>query len=260
MTTMKSLCVIFLAVAFPHSTVLARAFEDQFGRTMEADLISHTGISSDIIKVSMGGKQLDVEINLFSDKDQKFIRNWMKETPPKIDYAFRVEATLKQLGTVPKKTSSSRSSSSRSSSSQTKTKTNVYEIHLTNLTRQTVRDLRLEYRIVKEGRSGKFEFQKGSKEISEPMRYNQDVVFTTAKSELDSYRSSYSSYSYKEAVLGILVRVFDQQGELVADWRSTGTKMGKISWEEIDRYLASRKTSSSKTRSTSSRRRSDPSR
>ena len=152
MTTMKSLCVIFLAVAFPHSTVLARAFEDQFGRTMEADLISHTGISSDIIKISMGGKQLDVEINLFSDKDQKFIRNWMKETPPKIDYAFRVEATLKQLGTVPKKTSSSRSSSSR-----TKTKTNVYEIHLTNLTRQTVRDLRLEYRIVKEGRSGKFE-------------------------------------------------------------------------------------------------------
>lgn len=255
MTTMKSLCVIFLAVAFPHSTVLARAFEDQFGRTMEADLISHTGISSDIIKVSMGGKQLDVEINLFSDKDQKFIRNWMKETPPKIDYAFRVEATLKQLGTVPKKTSSSRSSSSR-----TKTKTNVYEIHLTNLTRQTVRDLRLEYRIVKEGRSGKFEFQKGSKEISEPMRYNQDVVLTTAKSELDSYRSSYSSYSYKEAVLGILVRVFDQQGELVTDWRSTGTKMGKISWEEIDRYLASRKTSSSRTRSTSSRRRSDPSR
>ncbi|MCS5612527.1 MAG: hypothetical protein NZ961_19055 [Candidatus Poribacteria bacterium] len=255
MTTMKSLCVIFLAVAFPHSTVLARAFEDQFGRTMEADLISHTGISSDIIKIRMGGKQLDVEINLFSDKDQNFIRNWMKETPPKIDYAFRVEATLKQLGTVPKKTSSSRSSSSR-----TKTKTNVYEIHLTNLTRQTVRDLRLEYRIVKEGRSGKFEFQKGSKEISEPMRYNQDVVLTTAKSELDSYRSSYSSYSYKEAVLGILVRVFDQQGELVTDWRSTGTKMGKISWEEIDRYLASRKTSSSRTRSTSSRRRSDPSR
>ena len=255
MTTMKSLCVIFLAVAFPHSTVLARAFEDQFGRTMEADLISHTGISSDIIKVSMGGKQLDVEINLFSDKDQKFIRNWMKETPPKIDYAFRVEATLKQLGTVPKKTSSS-----RSSSSQTKTKTNVYEIHLTNLTRQTVRDLRLEYRIVKEGRSGKFEFQKGSKEISEPMRYNQDVVLTTAKSELDSYRSSYSSYSYKEAVLGILVRVFDQQGELVTDWRSTGTKMEKISWEGIDRYLASRKTSSSRTRSTSNRRRSDPSR
>jgi hypothetical protein len=255
MTTMKSLCVIFLAVAFPHSTVLARAFEDQFGRTMEADLISHTGINSDIIKISMGGKQLDVEINLFSDKDQNFIRNWMKETPPKINYAFRVEATLKQLGTVPKKTSSSRSSSSR-----TKTKTNVYEIHLTNLTRQTVRDLRLEYRIVKEGRSGKFEFQKGSKEISEPMRYNQDVVLTTAKSDLDSYRSSYSSYSYKEAVLGILVRVFDQQGELVTDWRSTGTKMGKISWEEIDRYLASRKTSSSRTRSTSSRRRSDPSR
>ena len=255
MTTMKSLCVIFLAVAFPHSTVLARAFEDQFGRTMEADLISHTGISSDIIKISMGGKQLDVEINLFSDKDQNFIRNWMKETPPKINYAFRVEATLKQLGTVPKKTSSSRSSSSR-----TKTKTNVYEIHLTNLTRQTVRDLRLEYRIVKEGRSGKFEFQKGSKEISEPMRYNQDVVLTTAKSELDSYRSSYSSYSYKEAVLGILVRVFDQQGELVTDWRSANTKMGKISWEEIDHYFASRKTSSSRTRSTSTRRRSGPSR
>ena len=108
--------------------------------------------------------------------------------------------------------------------------------------------MRLEYRVVKEGRSGRFEFQRGRKEISEPMRYNQDIVLTTAKSELDSYRSSYSSYSYKEVVLGVLVRVFDKQGELVADWRSSNTKIAKISWEEIDHYFATRRTSSSRNR------------
>ena len=243
MKKIKNMCFILLVISISQSKVLSRTFEDQFGRTIKADLISHTGISSNEVKISKDGKQLNVKISLFSEKDQKFIRNWMKETPPMIDYVFRIEATLKQLGSFKNKSNSIYSSTSRS-----KTKTNAYEINLTNLTRQTVKDLRLEYRVVKEGRSGRFEFQRGRKEISEPMRYNQDIVLTTAKSELDSYRSSYSSYSYKEAVLGVLVRVFDEQGELVADWRSSNTKIAKISWEEIDHYFATRRTSSSRNR------------
>ena len=243
MKKIKNMCFILLVISISQSKVLSRTFEDQFGRTIKADLISHTGISSNEVKISKDGKQLNVKISLFSEKDQKFIRNWMKKTPPMIDYVFRIEATLKQLGSFKSKSNSIYSSTSRS-----KTKTNAYEINLTNLTRQTVKDLRLEYRVVKEGRSGRFEFQRGRKEISEPMRYNQDIVLTTAKSELDSYRSSYSSYSYKEAVLGALVRVFDKQGELVADWRSSNTKIAKISWEEIDHYFANRRTSSSRNR------------
>ena len=241
MKKIKNMCFILLVISISQSKVLSRTFEDQFGRTIKADLISHTGISSNEVKISKDGKQLNVKISLFSEKDQKFIRNWMKETPPMIDYVFRIEATLKQLGSFKNKSNSIYSSTSRS-----KTKTNAYEINLTNLTRQTVKDLRLEYRVVKEGRSGRFEFQRGRKEISEPMRYNQDIVLTTAKSELDSYRSSYSSDSYKEVVLGVLVRVFDKQGELVADWRSSNTKIAKISWEEIDHYFATRRTSSSR--------------
>lgn len=243
MKKIKNMCFILLVISISQSKVLSRTFEDQFGRTIKADLISHTGISSNEVKISKDGKQLNVKISLFSEKDQKFIRNWMKETPPMIDYVFRIEATLKQLGSFKSKSNSIYSSTSRS-----KTKTNAYEINLTNLTRQTVKDLRLEYRVVKEGRSGRFEFQRGRKEISEPLRYNQDIVLTTAKSELDSYRSSYSSYSYKEVVLGVLVRVFDKQGELVADWRSSNTKIAKISWEEIDHYFATRRTSSSRNR------------
>tara|TARA_S200000501_G_scaffold370010_1_gene410451 strand:- start:84 stop:827 length:744 start_codon:yes stop_codon:yes gene_type:complete len=243
MKKIKNMCFILLVISISQSKVLSRTFEDQFGRTIKADLISHTGISSNEVKISKDGKQLNVKISLFSEKDQKFIRNWMKETPPMIDYVFRIEATLKQLGSFKSKSNSIYSSTSRS-----KTKTNAYEINLTNLTRQAVKDLRLEYRVVKEGRSGRFEFQRGRKEISEPMRYNQDIVLTTAKSELDSYRSSYSSYSYKEVVLGVLVRVFDKQGELVADWRSSNTKIAKISWEEIDHYFATRRTSSSRNR------------
>ena len=243
MKKIKNMCFILLVISIFQSKVLSRTFEDQFGRTIKADLISHTGISSNEVKISKDGKQLNVKISLFSEKDQKFIRNWMKKTPPMIDYVFRIEATLKQLGSFKSKSNSIYSSTSRS-----KTKTNAYEINLTNLTRQTVKDLRLEYRVVKEGRSGRFEFQRGRKEISDPMRYNQDTVLTTTKSELDSYRSSYSSYSYKEAVLGVLVRVFDKQGELVADWRSSNTKIAKISWEEIDHYFATRRTSSSRNR------------
>lgn len=246
MGKLKNMCFILLVMSISLSEALPRTFEDQFGRTIIADLISHTGINSNEIKISKDGKQLNVKISLFSEKDQIFIKNWMKETPPMIDYAFRIEATLKQLDSFKNKSNSIYGSTSRS-----KTKTNAYEINLTNLTRQTVKDLRLEYRVVKEGRSGRFEFQRGRKEISDPMRYNQDIVLTTTKSELDSYRSSYSSYSYKEVVLGVLVRVFDKQGKLVADWRSSNTKIAKINWEEIDDYFATRRTSSSRNRTRS---------
>ena len=243
MKTVKKIFFILLLISISQSKGLSRTFEDQFGRIIKADLISHTGISSNEIKISKDGKHLNVKIGLFSEKDQKFIRDWMKETPPTIDYVFRIEATLKQLGSFKNKSDSIYRSTSRS-----KTKTNAYQIKLTNLTRQTVKDLRVEYRIVKEGRSGRYEFQRGHKEIIDPMRYNQDVVLTTTKSELDSYRSSYSSYSYKEVVLGILVRVFDKQGNLVADWRSSNTKIAKTSWEEVDHYFATRRTSSFRNR------------
>lgn len=243
MKTVKKIFFILLLISISQSKGLSRTFEDQFGRIIKADLISHTGISSNEIKISKDGKHLNVKISLFSEKDQKFIRNWMKETPPTIDYVFRIEATLKQLGSFKNKSDYIYRSTSRS-----KTKTNAYQIKLTNLTRQTVKDLRVEYRIVKEGRSGRYEFQRGHKEIIDPMRYNQDVVLTTTKSELDSYRSSYSSYSYKEVVLGVLIRVFDKQGKLVTDWRSSNTKIAKITWEEIDSYFATRRTSSSRSR------------
>ena len=101
------------------SGIEAKQFEDKFGRVMVAELVSHTGADGNIVKIDKGGKKMDVKIDVFSEKDQQFIRDWMKNTPPTLDYAFRVQAVKKKL------------SETKGSRSWYSGKTEVY-IHLIN--------------------------------------------------------------------------------------------------------------------------------
>ena len=70
------------------ASTAARLFEDKYGRILDAQLVSHPGFNADNIKIDKDGKKLEVKVNVFSIKDQEFIRNWMKNTPPTLDYAF----------------------------------------------------------------------------------------------------------------------------------------------------------------------------
>jgi len=95
------------------SGIEAKQFEDKFGRVMVAELVSHTGADGNIVKIEKDGKKMDVKIDVFSEKDQQFIRDWMKKTPPTLAYAFRVEAEKK------KRSEATKSSRSYFSSSKT---------------------------------------------------------------------------------------------------------------------------------------------
>ena len=110
--------------------------EDQFGRIINAELVSHTGNESENVTIKKSGKKMVVKVSLFSEKDQKFIREWMTKIPPTLDYNFRVEVAKKEIenkpGTNPFKKSDD--------------KEVAYLMRLTNLTRQPVSGLRVEYR------------------------------------------------------------------------------------------------------------------
>ena len=61
----------------------AREFEDRFGRLLEAELVAHGGVGAKTVMIKKAdGKTHDVEIGAFSEKDQTFIREWMKKTKP----------------------------------------------------------------------------------------------------------------------------------------------------------------------------------
>ena len=130
------LAILLVSYISASSTLSARVFEDQFGRIINAELLSHTGNESENVTIKKSGKKMVVKVSLFSEKDQKFIREWMTKIPPTLDYNFRVEVAKKEI----------EGKSSASPFSKPDDNKVAYLMRLTNLTRQPVSGLRVEYR------------------------------------------------------------------------------------------------------------------
>ena len=209
------------------ASTAARLFEDKYGRVLDAQLVSHPGFNADNIKIDKGGKKIEVKVDVFSIKDQEFIRNWMKNTPPTLDYAFRIDVVKKKQSEI---------KGQRNYYSGNKTEVYVYSVTVTNLTRQPVGDLRIDYRTVSQGQSKDVQFQQGSESVKGPMRYNDTITFITMPLTLQSVKSY--GYSYKESLLGVILRIYGPGDKLVEEWHSPGIKMDKITWDSIDQPVA----------------------
>lgn len=262
------LAIFIVSYISANITLNARVFEDQFGRIINAELVSHTGNESENVTIKKSGKKMVVKVSLFSEKDQKFIREWMTKIPPTLDYNFRVEVAKKEIenkpGTNPFKKSDD--------------KEVAYLMRLTNLTRQPVSGLRVEYRAymknygsggsndtssIREeaeksgrdlggvtdkqiedfirdrfgggsrGRRGrdygnstkpKIIHVEESKSIEETLKFNQAVTIESKAMKLDSFKSRWSNDRYKDELIGVIVRVFEQGGEMVYEYRDQSTK------------------------------------
>ena len=218
-------CIIGISIVLMASTA-ARLFEDKYGRIMTAKLVSHPGTNADHIKIDKAGKEMDVKIEVFSEKDQQFIRNWMKSTPPTVDYAFRVDAVKKKQSGI---------KGERSYYSSSKTQVYIYDITVTNLTRQPVGNLRIDYRTVSQGQSKELQFQQGNESIKGPLRYNDTITFITMPSTLQSVTGY--GYSYKESLLGVILRIYGPGEKLIEEWRSPGIRMDKMTWDSADQPI-----------------------
>ena len=132
----KNIVLTFTLLLSITGFISAKVFEDQFGRIMNAELVSHTGAEGENVTIKKSGKDMVVKVALFSEKDQKFIREWMKKTPPTLDYNFRVEVAKKEIQSKPSANPFEKSSTGKT----------AFLMRLTNLTRQPVSGLRVEYR------------------------------------------------------------------------------------------------------------------
>ena len=221
-------CIIGITIILIASTA-ARVFEDKYGRIINAQLVSHPGPAADRIKINKGGKEMNVKVDVFSKKDQEFIRSWMKSTPPTLDYAFRIDAAKKKQ---------SEDKGERTYYSSSGTEVYVYEVTITNLTREPVSDLRVDYRTVSQGQSKELQFQQGSESIKGPIRYNDKITFNTTPSTLYNVSSRrYYGYSYKESLLGVILRIYGPGDKIIEEWRSPGIRMDKVAWDSADQPI-----------------------
>lgn len=80
-----------LALVLPAA---ARTFTDNQGRTIEAELVGHSG---DTVVISRGGKEFPVPVTNFSLDDQEYIRQWIEANPGSARFRFRYYADLDQV-------------------------------------------------------------------------------------------------------------------------------------------------------------------
>lgn len=258
---MRFFAVFATAAAVSLSSSGAREFEDKFGRMINAELVAHTGIDGELVTIDKGGKQMRVKVALFSQKDQQFIREWMKQTPPSIDYSFRVAAVRKEAAAPEPEAAPegdvgeagreafARARAGASAASE------LYEIVVTNLTRQTVRGLKVKYRLYMmdypssfeelrdafEGGGGGFEaLRRGGRggggvkpklehiEVSVPiegaLKYNESTSVETKPIQIHSGKNPLNGDRYKDEILGMIVRVYEPGGKMVFEHRDKKTE------------------------------------
>ena len=212
----------------------ARPFEDKYGRTIDAELVSHTGASAKTVKINKGGKEMEAPIANFCAKDQKFIRDWMGKTPATIAYAFRVESDKRVVD----------SARGKAYLEKNKSAVTVYDIKVTNLTRQTVKGVRVEYKAfmrnngdidyLSSSRRGKIQSVTDSIKIPSELAFNRSAKITTKSLRIDSSRSSFSSYNFSDELLGVIVRVYDPEDRIITEWRTPNRSFEKMPWSAGD--------------------------
>ena len=230
----KTILMIGLALGTiaPNGSALAetRNFTDQKGRKMAAELVSHKGDGTIELRRE-DGKTFSVKPTVFSIEDQSYIKKWIEKNPPKINYHFDVKYEVEKL------------SGTRRDFGYKKVKNEelAYQVELRNLARNSVGNLKFEYRIfAKNEADGSFSsndrggFYKGSGVIKGPLRYNESETITTLGVQIDFVDYDGAGYRYKDGLLGFMLRIKDAQGNIALDYVSPTNTMKGHTWDAVN--------------------------
>ena len=208
-----------------------REFTDVQGRKVTAEPVSHNG--SGLLEMKKeGGPLFQLEISRLSPEDQTFIQKWIDKTPAKLDYRFEVKAAADKVA------------GNRKNYGYKKVKNEMwaYKVEIKNVARNTVGagGLKVEYRVfVKNEAQGSFAsddmdgYHPGVITLTEPMRYNETLSFTTNEVPLDSVNYDYSTSRYSDALRGLMLRITDARGVVVHEYVSPITTLKGKSWGSI---------------------------
>lgn len=228
--------LVIVLVALIDFSVLAgpRTFKNSAGKEIIAEAVSHDGNGSFQLKRS-DGNLFQVKSSDLSPDDQRYLQEWAKANPPKIDYRFDIKI-------APKKVSGSRSSVG--GYKDVKNELWTYEVNITNLSRQTVNGLSTEFRVFMiDAADGQFSsgnitegFVSGTAAISKELRFNETFEFNTGEVKIDkvSYDWSFSrDERYKDALRGLMIRIKDSAGKVVHEFVSSNVSLKGKTWDSI---------------------------
>ncbi|MFT5467556.1 MAG: hypothetical protein ACI8UO_002661 [Verrucomicrobiales bacterium] len=225
--------LIFLVLwtGFAHGEM--REFTGANGKTLKAELVSHT--EGNITMKLADGREITVLPNIFGPDDQLFIKGWLEKTPetvPVVKYNFRFEVDRKKVSGRTK----------TEGSYLIKNEKWVYEVQLTNLSRDTAKNLTVMYRQFRsnhaDGDSSAFSSaksdwvtDKSEIKVAAAVDYGKRIEFKTKEMKIDRVDYQYGNYDYKDEIKGLMIRVVDANGNVVSEWAEPVNTLKGKTWE-----------------------------
>lgn len=232
---MKSIIPILLLMLGSAGMLRAelREFTSTNGKTMKAELVSHKGGK---ITLQRGdGVKFEVLPNVFGPDDQIFIKDWMAKTPETISYNFRFKADRKKVDGRSRKVDYYR----------VKNEKWVYEVSVTNLSRDEASNLKIKYRQFRSNQAdGTYRADSddqsdwitdsGEVTVKAPVGFGKSMVFQTKQMQIDHVDSSYWDYDWQDRILGVMIQVEDPNGNVVAEWAEPVNTLKGKTWASTE--------------------------
>jgi hypothetical protein len=210
-------------------------FTDQQGRTLKAEIINVIGQEVSLQRAD--GENFKVKISIFSDADQAFIRQWaLKEAADAKGDALTFTASIID----------SNNSTAQTSDQTIQRWLAGFKVTLTNESSMELQKLRVDYQLFKHAAvpgsadpsTDPITRSAGSFTL-DLVPANGDQTFATTKIPLSSY-SLDSGYSWatganrvvSDDLLGIWLRVYADNGDLIEEWCSRPSLMKNQKWDD----------------------------
>jgi hypothetical protein len=210
-------------------------FTDQQGRTLKAEIINVIGQEVSLQRAD--GENFKVKISIFSSADQDFIRQWaLKEAADAKGDALTFVA----------RPADSNNTTAQSSDQTIQRWLSGFKVTLTNQSSMELQKLRVDYQLFKQ------EAVPGAADPStnpitrtagtltlDLVPANGDQTFITTKIPLSSYtlNPGYSwatgaNRSVTDELLGVWLRVYADNGDLIEEWSSRPSLMKTQKWDD----------------------------
>ena len=210
-----------------------RSFTSTSGETMQMELIGHKITEDSLILKTEDGRELTgVDINLFAEGDREYIRKWMDETTPTLDYHFRYEVKTEKIDSTRNKIDSYKTVGAS---------TTAYEVKMTNLSRDTVGPLKVAYvffvdnfvdgGMTTSGQNREVQIS-GSLPIAGRLGFNHTATVQTKPTTLEMVDYDYGNLRERDRLAGIMLRVYDSGENLVNEFKSSEVSKKKWPREE----------------------------
>ncbi len=209
---------------------------DKSGRETEAMLLSANGETISIERTA-DGKRFEVPLETFDERSQRSIEIWMDRDPEAVQYAIGYEVQKRVLD----------SNSFESRSTTTKRSQWVYDVVVTNLSRNELTDVELEFQIVYEDKvnmlrttamQGEGRMHEGSSVQLPPLKFNGRAELTTPPVVLDAYEYDPTRGEreyFRDQLVGIWIRLV-KGGRIISEYKSNDVTMKNEVWGGMESY------------------------